>query len=440
VRRLVGFTQFRASWLALELSWLTLVVCVLFPAWTGAEDDPLRMGLLEVSKKENTRAYRTFRGVVESAKNVDIVSSSELLGEADAVGLTAAILRSSRKRVERREQIQEWMEGLGLEALILVDVFSRGRKFQAVVFGPDGQPIVDVRRKIKRWKLPKSKAKALLRDVFRQLVPAVRESRAARLAAEADSESDNSDNSNEDSMVFDEADLDEEEASDETDDASLNYLVDVGLLAGSRSLLTSSQDGLQIAHDTPLLGAAISGEVVLPRLLGDATTLTVNVGLDVAPFATIFEGTFQYASLFLRYGAGVRGDYALTDTLSAGLCLGVSVLQLTIDANPVYTGSRYMHGRIGGRLGYAANDLSVAAHVVGLPVFETVDSNGVYGAPGFYFGVELGGEVRYQITSMFFFRAVYSLNHFGPSYAERSDPVTSSDTLHLLTIGGGVAL
>ena len=442
MRLLFGSRRFGANQLAAGFWLLSVFAFVLYPSWVGAEEAPLRMGVLEVSKKENTRAYRTFMSVVTSAKNVEIVSSTDLFSEAESVGLTLEVLRSSRKREEREGEIREWMDGLGLEAVILVDVFSKGRKFQAVVFGPGGQPIADVRRKIKRWKLPKSKAKKLLRDVFRQLVPAVRESREQRRSEEAAREFDDTemDDSNGDSMVFDEAEIGEDESTRDKGSDSLAYWVDAGLLAGSRGLSTSSQGGLQISHDTPLLGAALSGEVVVPRLFGDAITLKADVGLDVAPFATVFEGTYQYASLFLRYGGGLTGEYALTDSVRAGLSLGLSVLQITIDANPVYTGSRYTHGRVGGRVGYTNNDLEVALGFAGLPVLETVDSNGVYGAPGFYFGLELEGEVRYQIASMFFVRAVYNLNHFGPSYTDISDPVTSSDTLHLLSIGGGVTL
>ena len=137
----------------------TFIAIALVCAPAFAQQDPLRVVLVDVSKTGGAKVTKTFDGLLDASDDIKTLSSKKFMRAADDAGLSESDLRSSKKRGRSGKAFRKAMKEVDAEAVLLVDVFSKGKKMQMVAIGPDGSEAADVRRNIKRSKIKKSDAK-----------------------------------------------------------------------------------------------------------------------------------------------------------------------------------------------------------------------------------------------------------------------------------------
>ena len=129
------------------------VAVTLICAPSAFAQDPLKVVLVDVSKKGGKKVYKTFDGLLDASDDIETRSSKKFLNAAEEEGLEKADLRKGKTRDKSAKEFRTIMKEIDAEAILLLDVFSKGKKAQMVVIGPDGSEAADVRRNIKKGRI-----------------------------------------------------------------------------------------------------------------------------------------------------------------------------------------------------------------------------------------------------------------------------------------------
>lgn len=451
-----------------------VLLTLALPAWAG--EDPLRLAFINASQKGGGDAYDTLLEFLEASDDIKVKDSEKIWAAAEEEGVERKDFRNSKRRAASSKEFRRVMKSLDLEAIMILDVFSKNRKLQLVVIGPDGKEVADVRENIKRGKVSKTQAKSILKESFAELVPQVRDFReAGGWAAVKDEprktkepeETDETDETDEE--LADEELTDEDEQTD--DDASLKqqalsaqsseygldpgFSLQFGALIGSRSLLmeselfaTNPEEGFQLKHKSPFIGVAGRLEGILTTFSGGSAAVAAAVFGAYAPFTTIFDNTEELPSAYGRLGAELTFIKAFSESVALDVFAGVEAWSITIDKNRYYTGNRYLSGRVGAYISYAAGPLIVGAGAGVLPAFDINNSDGAFGTTELTLGLEGQAGLTARITDAIEASAGYTYTSISPDYPtpaiigtpENPDPISSSDVVHSAIISIGYRL
>lgn len=436
---------------------LAALVCLALSSAAFAQEDPLRLTMLNAAAKGGASAHTTLNDFLKKSDDISTTSQDDVWKyAADELGLEEKDFRSSSLRDGNEANFVTIMKDLNLEALLIVDVFSKGRKFQLVAIGPDGKEIADIRRDVTRGRLTKDDAKGVLKDTFKELVPAVRDFRDAGgwdAVAEAPEEEEE-----EEVSLLPEED-EEEEAGDE--EASIKDKVinkrkgkypgiqpgarlQLGLLAGKRDLSMSADSGFELTHSSPFVGFGGRVDLIFAQF-GENSAVGASILGGYAPFTTIFAESETFASQYARLGAEIRYLRAFSAELTLNVFGGGEATSITIDQNPFYTGHRYIMARVGAGVMYQVGPVLLELAGAILPVFGVNNSAGAFGeTEGLSLAFEPMGALSFDLSEDLSATLRYSGQIYSVTYPSAvvlgGQEVGSSDIIHtgLIAIGYGL--
>ena len=431
-----------------------LLVCLLSSS-ALAQEDPLRLTLLNAAAKGGASAHGSVNEFLKKSDDINTTSQDEVWEYADKeLGLEEKDFRSSSLREENTENFKTIMKELDLEALLIVDVFSKGRKFQLVAIGPDGTEIADIRRDVSRGRLSKDDAKGVLRDTFKELVPIVREFReAGGWSAEAAEEEEE-----EEVSLLPEEEETEEEGDEEASikDEVVNKRkgkypamqpgarIQIGLLAGIRDMKMTADTGFELTHASPWVGFGGRVDFVFTQFTEDSA-LGASVLGGYAPFTTIFLDNDEFKSAYARLGGELRYLKAFSPELMLNVFGGAEATSVTIAQNPFYTGHRYLMARVGVGIMYQVGPVVLELAGAVLPVFGVNNSAGAFGdVEGLSLGFEPAGGLSFDLSddisaTLRYTGQIYSIT-YPSAVVLGGQEVSSTDVIHtgLIAIGYGL--
>ena len=438
--------------MTLTVLWFA-VLGVIAPA---AANEPVKLSLLNAASKGGESSYGTINDYLKKSSQIETSDQDDIWEFADKeFGLEAKDFRSSSLREEHAEKFQEIMKELDLEALIVLDVFSKGRKMQLVTIGPSGKEIADIRRDVNRGRIDKDDAKSALKDTFEELGPAVLEFRENGGWEQYEKEEEEDDDDVPDLMPDDEDEEDEEDEEDLTlkqkaikkKKKSGEYpaldpgvRLQVGLLVGKRGMSLTSDSDFELSHGSPFVGFGGRVNFVISKLGSDAAVGGRVLG-GYAPFTTIFNENESFKSAYARIGLQLEYLKALGQSLILFGFGGGEAMSITIAQNDNYTGHRYIMARAGAGILYDVGPVVLEIAGAILPVFGVNNSAGAYGeVPGLSLGFEPMAGLRFGLSedlsvSLRYSGQIFSTKH--PEPVRNIGPAKVSDIIHsgLLAIG-----
>jgi len=427
-----------------------VVACVALPtARATADEDPLRLSLLNAAAKGGAEAHATINDFLKKSDDIKSTSQDEVWSYASKeLGLEEKDFRSSALREQNADNFKELMKELDLEAVLIIDVFGKGKKFQLVAIGPSGREVADIRRDVNRGRLSKDDAKGVLKDTFKELVPNVRDFRDKGGWSAEDEE--------QEVLLPEEEEVEEEE----TEDLSLKEKaikkregkykalapgakLQAGLLLGRRSLTMTSESGFELTHSSPFAGFGGKFDAIFTQL-GTDSAIGGTIFGGYAPFTTIFAETATYPSQYARIGAELKYIKGFSPEFLLQVFGGAEAMSVTIEKNPFYTGNRYIMARLGVGILYQVGPILLEIAGAVLPVFNVNNSAGAFGeTEGLALAFEPMGGLSFGITDEISALLRYSGQFYSvdyPSPVVLADPAKSTDVVHtgMVAIGYGL--
>ncbi len=402
------------------------------PSLASAQDEEraaLELVVLDVAKSGGSSATKALRRELRALDSVNLGDSSAIQDELGNFDLDRASLRKSSVRRKYGNRIFRLMRANGIEGLLLVDVYSKGRKVQLVVIGPDGEELTDVKRSARRGKIGKDAARSMLRSAFKKLGPAV--------LAYREELSERTDDTPIDSAL----DPDgvgaavKDEVPKPTPRTTLTPGVNIALggFVGRRGLEVlegTDPNDFRLVHASPFVGAGARVDAI--AWTEGSSALGITLTGAYAPFTTLSanpdgETTRELASSVLRVGGQVSYIRALGARAIVDVWGGGEFTSLTIASNEFYTGSQYGYARAGLGFEYTFNtDASARAHAGVLPTFTASNSGEAFGTSPFSLGYEAGLALALSLTENIFFRLDYTFQLYSPEYPEPLPPITAA--------------
>lgn len=439
-----------------ETSLITLVTLVavafvlLLPA-TATAQDPLRLSFVNAAKTGGSSAHETISEFLDASDDIQTSPQSRVWDAAAEYDLGEKDFRSSRLRDDNAANFRRIMRELDLEAILILDVFSKGRKLQVVVIGPEGTEVADIRQDIRRGRVSKSKAKEVLKDAFKALVPQVTAFRDKGGWDAIEEEPVEEEVADADLLPEEDASEEEETTDGDLKEKAVNqhrakygslapgYRLNVGVLVGRRGLLVEGTNDVNLQHESPFVGVGGRLTGIFSNFGSSAIGFSVFGGY--APFTTVFDGSEEIASEYGRLGLQLEYHNMLGTSYGIEVYGGAEAVSVTLERNERYTGNRYVSGRVGLNGVYIFDPVRLFAGGAVLPVFATNNSDGAYGEASFHLAFEANVGLGFGITEHISATLGYTFQQFGPDYVEPQvllqGPATSSDTMHtgMLTLG-----
>lgn len=413
---------------------------------------PLKMTLINVSTSGGERVHEQLRGILEENPNVQVFDDAEIKARLEDYALDLKILRKGDLRKKYKARIRRMLKTQGLEGLFLVDVYSRGRKLQLVVIGPEGAEIVDLERGVRNGQATNKQAIEVLQKAFAALGPEVLAYREAHPDPGAEAtepeEPEEPDPSEEELRAA-------LEAAKRRAQGNLARKIDlgVGVFIGRRNMEVKEGDtpeDFRLEHGSPFVGVGVRADAIATTFSEGHAALGIGFFGAYSQFTTIFydvdtNGKQELSSSFSRFG----GELSYLRSLSPRFVLdgyaGAELISLTIAKNAFYTGNRYVMGRAGVGVGLRlGQEATLRPHVGVLPVFSADNSGGAFGSSPLSFGYEAGARLNFSLTESLFVQANYTFQYLAPTFPEPSAIIgvatSSTDLVHTGNLLFGLSL
>lgn len=431
--------------MSLAIAWIT-------PEQAQAQPkEPLRMSLVNVASSGGDQPKRVIENILKENKSIALIDSGVVRSAMDNFAVNEKILRKGELREKFQERISRMMQAENIEGLLIIDVFSKGRKLQVVVLGPEGQELKDIKRNIRGGKIEQDTGLDVLKDVFPALGPTVLDYRERVQAATPDPDPDPDPNPDPDPDPNPDAIISEEKTKPKPPPGTFSKggSVAAGVFLGQRSMEVTEVETTPpdaIKHRTPLVGIGVHVDAVaLPIGETKDSALTISGFFNYAPFKTEFKtqggdgstSSETFTSNFVSVGGALHYRRFFTASTIGGIYGGGEYISLRIASNPNYTGNIYGVGRAGAELGISfAPESYVIVHGGLLPVFKADNSAGALGESPTSLGYEAGGTVLFRLTDKVFARLGYKFELVSPTFPEPGDTskidnaAESRDILH----------
>lgn len=438
-----------------RLLMMFVVLCLVIPSWAMASEDPLRLAFVDASASGGKNAYNAILEFLEASDDIKVKDSDKIWDAAEAVGVSRKDFRDGKRRAASAKEFRRVMKKLDVEAIMILDVFSKGRKLQVVVIGPTGEEVADVRRDIKRGTPTKAEARGILKDSFSTLVPEV-------VAFREKGGWDAVDDEPKRKPVEIEEEEEEEEEEESTDDIKqkviakrqsesdieTGFSLRFGALIGSRSFTMSSEGGFQLDHKSPFVGISARLETILAVFSDGTAGFGLAAFGGYAPFTTLFDQETEYASDYGQIGAELLFVKSFSPEFNLDIYAGAEAWSITIAKNQYYTGNRYLSGRVGAMGTYDTGTIALGAGLGVLPAFDVNNSDLAFGETELTIGYEAKASLIFRISDSIDAAIGYNFRTIAPDHPtplvigtpENPDPISSTDTLHLGTVTLGYRL
>lgn len=426
----------------------TLLSLVAAPREARAQE-PLEIVFVDVARRGSKSVYETIHDILVESDDVTITEQSKLWVAADRLGLDTEDFRASSKRERHRADFAKLMRELEVESIVLLDVYSRGRKAQLVFLGPDGTELADVKRSIRSASIDRSTALEMLKEGFGPLIPRITQWREEQ-AKLREARRQQRDAREEDPESGDGKEDVEQEGSDGEDGVlERGLVIEVGALLGRRSVDIETEAGFRLTHASPFLGVGLEVGALFVTFSEGTVGLGIRGSFGYAPFTTLFTdpetgAKLELGSSFLRTGGTLELRALVARGLQIGGYLGAEVMNVSVDQNPFYTGNQYVYARLGAAVDYALTERASVGVGAGLqPLFSAITSAGAYGGGSFALGFEASAGVSIELTEALFLGVRYRLGYLAPDYPEPDvldDPASTRDVVHTGRVVLGIEL
>lgn len=425
--------------LGLPLLFLLVSMGILAPSVAWAED-PVRTTLVDVTKKsrDSKLVKKSIIGALKDNDDASFKSSKKIKKAVKKLKF------SSLEEGEDAKGMEKALKRAKLDGVSILRVTKKGKYFTFVTIGPDGTVLKLTEGKLKKKrKLAAKSAKRLVKLHVKELGPAVAEYREENKPEEP--EKPKEDPEDKVAKVDDPEDpVDTPTPTNpdpgESESAGMNFIAG-GVLVGQRNFELTSSNG-SLNHNTPFVGTAVQLGLNIP-LLENKAIFGIDGSFNYAPFSTIMGGAMgtdeNLSSNFLRGGANLSFMYKVIPALAIGAFGGGEFISILIDANPFYTGHRYINARAGLRAQYnILPNVFVMLEGGALPVITAETSGGSYGESGLTIGADGRAVIGAQLAGAIGLRLYYQLSTMNPVFNDPAfvpdDSLQSSDLLH----NGGV--
>lgn len=406
------------------------------------EQPKLQVVIIDSDPRDDGKAYEPISRALEVRSDVRVRSEKDFLESAKTQRVTLETLRKGSEREEAEERIAGAMEDAGVEVLIVVDAITKRRVAQAVVLGPKGRELGDIREPIAKLDSNTDVDRLILDEAFAVAAPDVAQHRQklARRAQEAERAERARLEAEQQAAVSTDG-TGEVTAQSEVEGAASEkgpgVVLQVGLLVGQRNFEADAADSpYAVSSSTPLLGG------------------TARLGLRIVEFSSgevRIDGRASYAPLSVQFVADGGDPFTVTGhhvtgraelgyrhwfgNVFSGLKLGSDAVSSTLDPNSYFTGSRYISGLAGLEFGLlTAGGVGVSVEGGILPVLDSNVSGDAYGPADTidiaYFG---DAAIGYAVTGSIALEVGYGVRAYSSRYDEPTiamSPVSSSDFIH----------
>lgn len=434
------------------------------PSTAAAQEQvPLRMSLLNVSASGGGQPKDQLVEILSDNEAIELIDAEDVRSMMANFGVNDKLLRVSELRNKRKTRVTRLMQAQGVEGLIIIDVYSKGKKLQVVVLGPDGTQLKSIKRNISKSRITRKQGLDILQEVFPALGPEVLEFREQQRSSVTVVEEPVD-------PIEEEVPFDEEfdgpiggGAPDEGDQAPApisskdhfqrGITLGAGAFFGARAMEVTEVNNNNpdaIKHTTQLVGINAQVDITLASFGKSKSSAVVLVGdLAYAPFETWFDKNGdkqkqsgeQFASSFLDGGGQLGYRQMLGEQARFGVYGGAEYIILRIGAlardratrNADYTGNEYTALRLGAELGYDFSESAkLLLHGGLLPVLSADNSGGALGESDTSLGYHAGATFQLDFAKNLHASAGYRFRTVSPKFENppAADEATSGSRIN----------
>ena len=425
-----------------RLGILVVVVLVALAPATGAAqgtNQPLALTFVDATPNSSRAIQEKLRAIISKSNDIRFTKPSNFLYKAQQFNISIDTLKTTQARTSHRELMRRAMRANNLEAII---VYKRtGQKLHLIVIGPTGAELRHFRSPVRREQLSDQQAIAVLKRLFKVLVPEVKTFRQQQ--SQLDQTRPTVDESQQTGMSEDEQIKDEVVKKHKESHGNLgkHFTIMASPVFGRRQLSIQTEGGFKLGHATPFFGAGLRLDSIFAMMSSDTAAFGGTIYGSYAPFKTQFsntkkkfQGSFIRLGLQLRYLAGLSSKFIVFGQL------GGEAFNIGIDSNSTYVGSTYFALAPGAGLIYRLGEVGdIRLGLNALPTLMTNTNDKAFGKGGFSLGFRGEGRFTLRALEPLLFSAFYDFELFSPNHPSPSaydTPASGSDTVHM----GGVAV
>jgi hypothetical protein len=425
---------------------------------------PLRVAVLLTDADDSSGAYDALVDALQGDGEIEVIDPERVFVASDAREVDREDYRKGSRREALESTFRSVMSESGVDAMVLIDMISKGRRVQAVVIGPDGSELADIRASTNKVLASEGGLRAEVLGPALSEIRSVVERRPAAAKAQGSANQNSADQNSANQRDRSEpstADSAKPDApnSRASADGQLSaygrgprastraFKLSVGGLFGRRSFDAESSLAYDISHATPQLGAHAAAQLRLVELMEGRGGVFVEMEGAWAPYTVAFNvlgEPYRKAGRHLSGRLEVAYLQELVSSLSVRVGVGGDVVSDTIDSNPIFTGSRYANGRL--TIGFIfhridAFELGISGGVMPMILAETSGTSygDSLGGLGYTGGVELGVTLSPHVVlyAGYDLRA-YQTEFTNPQVIESS--IQTDELFHNATFGLAYAL
>lgn len=381
-----------------------------------AEEAPLRLAYIDITESGADASYDAIYEMLDGSAQIDMVDEEDFVDRAAEYGIDRQSLRAGDRR-QHEDQLAGVMWRENVESLLLHDLTAEGSRVVVAAIGPRGWELTQINRPLSEGEIDGSDVRAILEEVFVEVVPEVRGFRRDVDQGELSEEDFPLEKQHDDQVDLREVVAQEHRA--KYGDLRPNLEVRAGLMTGYRSMSMSESDGdFTLDHNTVLVGPGVRVDSLITTFDRHTAALEVSGFLGGASFVTGF-GDEEYAGQYFRFGGEARYIRALSATTRIRGIGGVETTNLSLDPNDLYTGHGYLTARLGGGIHYTFPDLAtVQVDALLLPIISASNSGDEYGEATGWLGAGIDAAVHLQIFEPVLASFHYSLQQLNLDYPD----------------------
>ena len=430
------------QWMAAFVVMLLVVALPAISLAQSTEDEPLRLVYVDGGVDATSAGFDIVYDLLDDSSRIDVLDADEFIDTAADVGVEMSSLTGGPPS-HYGDDVSALMWSRNVEVILVHQYDSETGAVFVTAVGPEGRELTTARESTAQGELDGDAARAILEQIFSEVVPDVRQFRRQVQRGEIGDDDFQLDGDDEETLDLREAAA--RAHREQYGNLQPHIEFRAGGLVGHRGLKMNQPDGdFEFGHETMLFGVAAGVDSLLTTIDRDTAAFEVGGFFAMSPFSSTV-GDDNISGRYLRLGADARYISALSATTRLRAIGGIETANLSfLDAHDEYTGSGYLNGRIGAGVHYTVDSLAtLQIDALLLPIISASNSGGAYGEPAGWLG--FGGDATLRIEALLPLRlnVDYSLQYLELDYPEPVDisgAAHSRDMFHTVMITAGYRL
>jgi hypothetical protein len=429
-------------------AFLVTIAVVLFASVGTAvaqEEDPLKLVFLNSDPMDGEGVYDSVEGVLEASNDIELFDPADLLTAGDERGVSLETFRDGDRRKQNAGAFKDMLAQTSAESIMVLDVFGSGNTMQLVIIGPRGDELADVRQSIAGSTPSQAESVEALREVFKVLVPEIRDFREAEARRkEQNAQVDLLGEGEPEELTVKERVIKQHRQNHA--ELTVGVTPTAGMIFGRRNMQVETQAEYQLDHASPFIG--FGGEIDAIFMLMDGETAAIGATLfgGYAPFTTVFTdpntgepseypSAYSNVRLDLKYLKGLGRDLIVHGKL------GAEMMTVSVGENELYTGNSYLNLRVGAGLLYQFGQLAeLHLDAAALPTLSAELSGDAMGKNDFGVGFHGAGRLHLKVLEPVDVSIGYDLQYYAVTFSSPNledlggEALSTSDVVHLANV------